>query len=81
MYFKILNVNCLEITQNDYVIELGAGRGRVALFLSEYVGCKVKAVEKIPEFASKMVASQNLKMVTEDMVESKFESSLTRTHP
>lgn len=38
------------IGSDDHVIEMGAGRGRTSFFLNEYVGCRVHAIERIPEF-------------------------------
>ncbi|NGX59736.1 MAG: hypothetical protein KR126chlam3_00893 [Chlamydiae bacterium] len=51
----------------DTVIEMGAGRGRAALFLAEYVGCHVIAYEWIPTFVKKMVSCKKLKMFAQDM--------------
>jgi len=61
-----------EINSKDTVVELGAGRGRAALFLAEYFGCKVIAYEWIPIFCKKMVPSKNLKMVPRSMFEGDF---------
>lgn len=61
-----------EITSNDTVIELGAGRGRAALFLAEYLGCTVIAYEWIPLFCEKMVSSKKLKMIPKSMFEGDF---------
>lgn len=55
--------------ERDTVIEMGAGRGRAALFLAEYVGCKVIAYEQIPLFVEKMVPSKNLTMLAKDMMD------------
>jgi len=46
--FKIAD-EC-NITALDHVLEIGAGRGRGAFFLSHYIGCKVLAIEWIPSF-------------------------------
>lgn len=64
-----------EITSKDTVVELGAGRGRAALFLAEYFGCKVIAYEWIPIFCKKMVSSKNLQMVPRSMFEGDFSSA------
>jgi len=57
---------------HDTIIEMGAGRGRGALFLAEYVGCKVIAYEQIPAFVEKMISSANLKMLSSDMFSANF---------
>lgn len=57
---------------DDRVIEMGAGRGRGALFLAEYVGCQVMAYEQIPAFVEKMVPSSKLKMTLQDMFGADF---------
>ncbi|HSX04066.1 MAG TPA: class I SAM-dependent methyltransferase [Rhabdochlamydiaceae bacterium] len=38
------------IDSHDFVLEMGAGRGRTSFFLNQYVGCKVHAIERIPKF-------------------------------
>ncbi len=53
----------------DLVVELGAGRGRAALFLAEYVGCAVKAYEQVPEFAHRL---RNLKIERVEVVQGDF---------
>lgn len=63
------------LTPKDTVIEMGAGRGRGALFLAEYVGCQVIAYEQIPSFVEKMVSSSNLKMTLQDMFGADFASA------
>lgn len=62
------------ITDTDKVVELGAGRGRAALFLSEYVGCSVIAYEQIPLFVAEMqrLNSPQLEMVLGDMHKADF---------
>jgi hypothetical protein len=42
-----------KITPKDTVFELGAGRGRAAFWLAEYLGCRVVAVEQIGKFVQK----------------------------
>ncbi len=61
-----------ELRPSDTVIEMGAGRGRAALFLAEYVGCKVIAYEQIPQFVEKMPLSKNLKILSADMFSADF---------
>ncbi|MDN3506318.1 MAG: class I SAM-dependent methyltransferase [Simkaniaceae bacterium] len=61
-----------DIGAEDTVIEMGAGRGRGALFLAEYVGCRVVAYEQIPAFVEKMVPSSKLKMTLQDMFGADF---------
>lgn len=41
-----------ELSSEDRIIEMGAGRGRAALFLATYVKCEVMAYEQIPSFVS-----------------------------
>lgn len=60
------------IKKNDLVIEMGAGRGRVSLFLSEFIGCQVYAYEQIPFFAENMIPSKNLKVFNKDMFTADF---------
>jgi len=58
------------ITSKDRVIEMGAGRGRGALFLGEYVGAQVKGVELIPRFVEifqETVSSDRVEMIQGDM--------------
>ena len=61
-------VQAFGITEKDTVVELGAGRGRTSLFLAEYVGCKVIAVEQVPAFCEilREIDSPNLKVVEGD---------------
>ena len=49
-----------HITDSDYVIELGCGRGRGSFFLAHYTGCTVKGIDWTPSFISHAttVASQ-----------------------
>lgn len=54
------------IASDDFVVEMGAGRGRTSFFLNEYVGCKVHAIERIPEFvetAQNIVESSDCKNI------------------
>lgn len=44
------------LSPEDHLIELGAGRGRGALFFASYVGCRVTAFEQIPFFAQQLKA-------------------------
>jgi hypothetical protein len=41
------------ISQDDYVVELGCGRGRGVFFLSCHFGCTVEGIEWISEFVDK----------------------------
>jgi len=64
-----------QLTSEDRVIEMGAGRGRGALFLAEYVGCQVEAFEIIPDFVENFkesVPSPKIKMKLEDMFSAPF---------
>lgn len=63
------------IASSDLVIEMGAGRGRVALFLAEYIGCRVMAFETVPRFVEKMVDSEKVEVVHGDMFEAPFEGA------
>ncbi len=65
------------LTPQDFVIEMGAGRGRAGLFLAEYIGCKVLAYEEIPLFLEKMPPSKNLTMIGEDMFSAPFSQATT----
>ena len=38
---------------DDHFFELGAGRGKAALFVADFFGCDVTAIEQIPEFVRK----------------------------
>ena len=60
------------ITSEDTVIEMGAGRGRAALFLAAYVGCKVIAYEQIPCFVEQMISVDRLEMRVENMFAADF---------
>lgn len=44
--------NC-QITEGDFVIELGCGRGRACFWLNSFIGCKVKGIDYIPDFIRK----------------------------
>lgn len=64
-----------QITPQDQVIDMGAGRGRASLFLAEYIGCKVRALEEIPLFVQIMeqtIASPHLEMSVKDMFQADF---------
>ena len=39
-----------RITPQDYVYELGSGRGRTCFWLKNYIGCQVVGVEIVPDF-------------------------------
>lgn len=63
------------LTSEDTVIEMGSGRGRAALFLAEYVGCKVIGYEQIPSFIKKTPLSPNFKILSQDMFSADFSLS------
>lgn len=42
-----------QISESDTLLELGAGRGRGALFFAEWVGCRVIAIEQVPAFVQR----------------------------
>lgn len=63
------------ITSQDRCLEMGAGRGRAALFLAEYVGCQVKAYEQIPTFVetfNREIHSGRLEMIQGDFFAADF---------
>lgn len=60
------------IGPEDRVIEMGAGRGRAALFLAEYIGCQVRGYELIPTFVEKFPPSPRIEMLAEDMFQAEF---------
>lgn len=64
-----------HLTKEDVVIEMGAGRGRVALFLAEWLGCEVYAYEQIPAFIEKMIPSANMHICAQDMFSAPFSAS------
>lgn len=41
------------ISKDDYVIELGCGRGRGCFWLHEMLGCRVKGIDYVPLFIEK----------------------------
>ncbi len=58
-------------SEQDCVIEMGAGRGRTAFFLATVYGCRVIAYEKVPLFAQKgrELGIQKVQWREEDMFE------------
>lgn len=60
------------LSPSDVVIEMGAGRGRVSLFLAEYLGCRVIAYEQVPPFVENMPSSPNLQICGQDMFSADF---------
>ncbi len=71
------------IRADDYIVEMGAGRGRTSFFLNEYVGCKVHAIERIPEFVNtaqtiaKSAGCKNIQFSCANMVEVDLKSQST----
>ena len=63
------------ISSADTVIEMGAGRGRLALFLSHFFKCQVIAVDQVPTFVKggQMIAKElelpNVEFVEADLLE------------
>lgn len=52
------------ITKNDTVVDMGAGKGRVAIYLSNQIGCPVKGIEydeRIYEVALSNINSTKMK--------------------
>lgn len=41
-------VKAFQIEKHHHILEMGSGRGRLAFFLSQIVGCKVTGVENVP---------------------------------
>lgn len=65
------------IHSDETVIELGAGRGRAALFLAEWVGCRVIALECIPLFVRLMVPSVRIEVIQGEMRHAPFKKATT----
>lgn len=42
-----------KISPNDYVFELGCGRGRTCFWINSFVGCRVVGIEYIPDFVER----------------------------
>ena len=69
-------VNECNISPSNSVLELGSGRGRCSFWLSEFVGCKVVAIEWIPifhkiaSFISKLYRSKEIYFHNSDMTTS-----------
>ncbi|NNM43721.1 MAG: methyltransferase domain-containing protein [Chlamydiae bacterium] len=65
----------IGISANDYIVEMGCGRGRASLFLASYFGCKVHGVDWIKAFtqnASQVAICNSLSSATfscNDMLE------------
>lgn len=72
--------NC-GINANDRCIELGSGRGRTAFWLSHFIKCDLKAIERIAFFSnvakalSKIFRIKNTIFMKEDMFRSSFDSA------
>lgn len=70
--FETIANEC-EIKQSDTVIDMGAGRGRGAIFLHHFKQCRVIGYEKIPHFvevANKLITTFDLtgiEILEEDM--------------
>lgn len=52
------------ITKNDNVVDMGAGKGRVAIYLSNQIGCRVTGIEYDDKIYNQAV--ENLKSTTMD---------------
>ena len=57
------------IGPQDFIVEMGAGRGRGALFLASYVGARVRAIEQHPTFCHTLreMEAEGLEVVQGDM--------------
>lgn len=42
-----------QLNSTDLVYELGAGRGRTSFWLNSFIGCRVIAIEYVPEFVQR----------------------------
>ena len=49
--FAAIAENC-ALNQDDFVIELGCGRGRGCFFLSHHLGCRVLGIDWVPFFVN-----------------------------
>jgi hypothetical protein len=64
-----------NISKKDKVIDLGAGRGRLCFWISNFLGCSVIGVERIPLFVKianlivKVLRIKNISFVCRDMFE------------
>lgn len=73
-------VKSFGIHKGHKILELGSGRGRGALFLKTYVGCRVTAVEWVPSFniiGKRIVETLGLKGITftqKDMMDMSFDN-------
>jgi SAM-dependent methyltransferase len=67
-----------ELTQQDYLIDLGCGRGRGAYFLHHISGCRVKGIDRVPQFIKKArwiadrLEISHVDFVCEEMEKSSF---------
>lgn len=67
-----------HITKEDTVYELGSGRGRAALWLGAYLGCKVVAIENVPglyELSKRVLTMPNMKVVHNDFLKTSLEGA------
>lgn len=63
-------VNKFGISATHRILELGCGRGRIAFFLSHFIGCRVVGVDFVPEFITKakqICANPNLQFFCQDI--------------
>ena len=67
-----------KITSCDTVYELGCGRGRVSFWLKCFTGCKVVAVDIVPEFIShakriqRKLKVDQIEFINENFLETNF---------
>lgn len=70
-----------RIKKNDYVFELGCGRGRTCFWLNSFIGCKVIGIEMIPEFVEranlirKKLKMDNVAFQCMDMCDADFQGA------
>lgn len=65
------------LKKGDHLVDLGAGRGRAALFMASFYGLTVTAVEQIPTFAHRLqeLGAKGLTVSCQDMAELDLESA------
>jgi hypothetical protein len=66
-----------QITSEDTLLELGAGRFRGAFFLTEVIGCRVVGIEQIPRFTrtARALSHPRLQVVEGDFFTADFSAA------
>lgn len=57
---------CMQITSEHTILDFGSGSGRLALWLSTQIGCRVIGVEQVPELVFEARAAAKLAGIRED---------------